>query len=162
MLKYSMDILAPKHKITINYNGKYSPSILRNMPEILSSVLEIPLYNVFEDVIMWDVSPGERIDFYCKWTASETEIDPYSTIRVVIEAKGKYFPKEGGGNIQLVIKGFVETKLEYLTIMDKKLKEQYVKILYHRRRVELRKIGRLYLEKIDRKFRELLGIGVEA
>lgn len=156
-----MDILAPKHKIVINYTGKFSPSLLRNMPNFLSTILEIPLYKVYEDVVMWDVSSGERIDFFCRWVAIETEIDPHSTIRIAIEAKGSYFPKDGSGKIQLVIKGSVDTTFEYLTPVDKKLKEQYIKTLYHKRRIELRKIGRLYIEKINRAFREFLGIGVE-
>lgn len=157
-LKYSMDILAPKHKITIVFEGKYSPSLLRNMPNILSSVLEIPLYKVYEDVIQWDVSPGEKINIYCKWTASETEVDAHSTIRIVVEAKGNYFPKQGGGKIELIIKGFVDTTFEYRTVLDKKLKEQYVKTLYHRRRMELRKIGRFYIEKLDKALRKILGV----
>lgn len=162
MLKYSMDVLAPKHKIVINYTGKFSPSLLRNMPNFLSRILEIHLYKIYEDVIMWDVSPGDRIDFFCRWIAVETEIDPHSTIRIVIEAKGCYFPKEGNGKIQVVIKGFIDTSFEYFTPIDKKLKEQYVKTLYHKRRMELRKIGKFYIEKIERALRELLGIGVEA
>lgn len=161
VLKYSMDILAPKHKITINYKGKFSPSIIRNMPDFLASVLGIPLYKVYEDVIMWDTSSGDRISFFCKWTALETEIDPHSIIKIIIEARGYYFPKEGNGNIQISIKGFVETTFEYFTPIDKKLKEQYAKTLYQKRRIELRKIGKLYIERIDRALRELLGIGVE-
>ncbi len=157
-LVYSMDVLAPKHKMVIDLEGRFDPKILRSMPEIMSSVLGIPLYKVYEDKLMWDISPGERIDIFAKWVALDTEIDPHSVLRYVVEARGFYRPKERGGRLNLTFKAFVDTKMKYFTVIDKKLKEQYVKTIYLPRRKELRKIGWIYIEKLYREVKKLLGI----
>lgn len=157
-LKYRMDVLAPKHKMVIDLEGRFDPKILRRMPEIMASVLGIPLYKVYEEKLMWDVSSGEKVDIFGKWVAFDTEIDPHSILRYVVEARGFYNPKEGKGKLNLVFKGFVDTKVKYITVIDKKLKEQYLKTIYLSRRKELRKIGWLSLEKLYREIRKILGI----
>ncbi len=41
---YNMDALAPKHKVTINYSGKATPSIFRTFPYLISQANGIPIY----------------------------------------------------------------------------------------------------------------------
>ncbi len=161
-LVYSTDVMAPKHKMTLSFKAKIPlPNILRNMPEILSRTLDIPLYKVYEPVFMWDVS-GEPVDIYCKWVIADTEIDPHSVIRIIVEIFAKYDRKTGEAWGSINIKGFIDTTFHYATIIDKKFKEAFMKTLYKKRRSELRKIGRIYIEKIEKTLRELFHVEVHA
>ncbi len=161
-LIYSTDILAPKHKISLSFKSKIPlPNILRNMPEILSRTLDIPLHRVYEPTFMWDVS-GEPVDIYCKWVVAETELDPHSVIRIIVEIFAKYDRKTGEAWGTINIKGFIDTTFHYTTIIDKKFKEAFMKTLYKKRRAELRKIGRIYMEKIEKTLRELFRVEVRA
>ena len=158
-LRYSLNILAPRPKISIRHSGRFSPSFLRNMPFFLSSILKIPLYKIYEDIIKWDVS-GAKASFYCKWTILETEVDPFSIIKISVETAGACDTKENTGSLGIDIKGSIETVMEYKTPFDKAFKEQYIKTLYNKRRAELRKIGKFYIETIEREIKKALGVEV--
>jgi|GEM_PF-3422823 len=155
---YNMDALAPKHKVTINYSGKVTPSFFRNFPYLISQATGIPIYKIAENKFMWDFSSPEKIEVWCKWVAVETEVDPHARIDIIVEIKGYYYPKTQTCDIGITIKCFIRVVFEYWTVFDKKIKEQYAKTIYLSRRRYVRTAAINLVEKLERAIREQLGI----
>lgn len=150
------DLLAPAEKKTLQYSGVHPSRLLKEVPEILKSVLKISGSKVFEEQIKWDVS-GDPVGFYGVWKANLPK-DAISKIWVKIIIQGSQTKKEKNGSMSVYIFGHLESKFNYSTELHKSLLWLYNFLFYNNQRRKHIEEGKIHVERVEDEIRSLLNL----
>ncbi len=140
------NILAPASSKTVQYIGPAPGRIFKLMPDMIKTTMGISAGSFWEDEIRWDAS-SNPVSFYGLWRGKKG-LDALTKLWFEIEIRGTQDKETKQGDILVKLKGKLDTKIGYKTIIDKGFIIAYQKIFYKDQRLK-------YLEEANRKIQTL-------
>ncbi|MBU3904601.1 MAG: hypothetical protein KJ906_00425 [Nanoarchaeota archaeon] len=140
------NILAPAGSKTVQYVGPRPGRIFKLIPDMIKTTMGISSGSFWEDEIRWDAS-SNPVSFYGLWRGKKG-LDALTKLWFEVEVRGTQDSKTKDGDISLKLKGKIETKVGYKTIIDKGLILVYQRMFYKNQRLN-------YIEEANRKIQIL-------
>jgi hypothetical protein len=134
----SEDILAPSDTIKIKYTGKNPFSVVPPMLRTMKYVMKLSGKDMRETDLRWDITADPR-EFYGVWMGVKGN-DLWTKTFVRVIAQGAQSSTDKTGWVEIHIKGYIETKYEYSTFIQKSFWWFYNYMFYYKQR-------RMYLER---------------
>ncbi len=122
------DLLLPRNKFVINYQGPEPVKFYAEIPRLISSVFKVGDESLHEKKISW--THGEPEKFKVSWEATK-ELDSFSYYVVAVELDGSQ--AKGAGNAKIVIEGYLRTEYPQDTVWQKSIIYEMLRIFWHKK-----------------------------
>lgn len=153
---FESNVLTPEYKKTLDYYGPHPSKILKELPELLTTVYKIKNKDVFEDDFRWDIS-GDPTSFYMEMRAQDAK-DSKSKIWVRFRITGEQSAKDRIGKMKILIHSYLTTEIKYNNSTDRMLHWIYNRIFYEQQRLKYLEEARVRLERVADEIRGLFNI----
>ncbi len=120
------DLLRPRNRFTIHYNGSNPVKFYKELPKLICSVFRIHDEHFQEKKISW--THGDPEKFKIAWEASK-ELDSFSYYVILVELSGSQSKNMGSANI--VIEGLLRTEYPQDTLWQRSIIYEMLRILWH-------------------------------
>ncbi len=154
------DVLAPQKTITFSYKGDNAYNAMNQANAIIADAYGIPGKNQFELEFKYDNSDPTSASFHGVWRG-EGGKDSYSTVVVIIKAKGSQNKQTGEGHATIWITPYVVTTYSYSNFITKGLWKLWSLMFYNKKRRQYIERARQQTEKAKSLLTKRFGVNLK-
>jgi len=149
------DLLTPRNKAIIEFEGPNPERFYKELPELMSSVFRVHTGQIQEKAFSW--SKGDPEKFKVDWVIDK-DLDKFSFLFIQVSLKGTTSAK--GGKAMVTIDGELRTEYPQDTVWEKSLLYEFMRMAWHQvfydnKRHEYYKEGRMLIAQFIEELKKL-------